>query len=104
MSLGHASPDTVTVAVAPLLARVIVVVAPGVVVADEGVPNALEGTPVGGGAFSDGGTDTPGVIEFDGNETSPVPSELDAVTVKVYEVPFKRPVTVQVSAVVVAQD
>jgi len=81
----------VTVAVAPLLARVIVVVAPGVVVADEGVPNALEGTPAGGGAFSDGGTDTPGVIEFDGNEASPVPSEFDAVTVKVYEVPFNRP-------------
>ncbi len=35
-----------------------------------------------------------GVTEFEALEAEPVPAELVAVTVKVYEVPLVRPVTV----------
>jgi hypothetical protein len=35
-----------------------------------------------------------GVTEFDAADAGPVPMELVAVTVKVYAVPFVRPVTV----------
>ena len=37
-----------------------------------------------------------GVIAFDGDDGAPEPRVLDAVTVKVYEVPLVRPVTVTV--------
>jgi hypothetical protein len=43
------------------------------------------------------------VTAFDGDEAGDVPRALVAVTVKVYEVPFVSPVTVQVSAPVVVQ-
>lgn len=44
-----------------------------------------------------------GVTEFDGSEGIEFPSTLVATTVKVYAVPFVRPVTVQVVAPVVVQ-
>jgi hypothetical protein len=44
-----------------------------------------------------------GVTALDGDDAGPVPTALVAVTVKVYEVPFVSPVTVQVVAPVVVQ-
>jgi hypothetical protein len=44
-----------------------------------------------------------GVTAADGSDAGPVPFALVAVTVKVYGVPFVRPVTVQVKAPVVVQ-
>jgi len=39
-------------------------------------------------------TACPGVTAFDAADGAPVPTEFVAVTVKVYDVPFVRPVTV----------
>jgi hypothetical protein len=44
-----------------------------------------------------------GVTAFDALDETPVPTVLVAVTLKVYEVPFVSPVTVQVKAPVVVQ-
>jgi hypothetical protein len=44
-----------------------------------------------------------GVTALDGDDAGPVPTAFVAVTVKVYEVPFVSPVTVQVRAPVVVQ-
>jgi hypothetical protein len=51
-----------------------------------------------------GAFDAPtGVTAFDGADVGELPYTLVAVTVKVYEVPFVSPVTVQVKAPVVVQ-
>ena len=55
-------------------------------------------TPVG-----DPGTVTVGVAAAEGEEADPVPAALVAVTVKIYAVPFVKPVTLQVNAPVVEQ-
>jgi hypothetical protein len=56
--------------------------------------NEVAATPVGAPGTVDG------VAEFDATEAALVPALFVAVTVNVYEVPFVRPVTVQVVRVV----
>ena len=52
----------------------------------------------GAGASSVGWAVGTGVTGADGAEVAPVPTELVAVTVNVYDAPFVRPLTVQVVA------
>jgi hypothetical protein len=47
--------------------------------------------------------DLAGVTAFDADEASESPTALVAFTVKVYDVPLVKPLTVQVSAAVVVQ-
>jgi len=50
-------------------------------------------------AVTVGGVVSAGVIELDGDEEEPCPTELVALTVNVYDVPFVRPVITWVSDV-----
>jgi hypothetical protein len=65
------------------------------------VAEVVDATVAVGADGVDGGP--AGVTALDGDDARLVPTTLVAVTVKVYEVPLVRPVTVQVRAPVVVQ-